>query len=178
MFEMKIDDNFSIVFIHVNFSRQFFDLYKSNKQQLSQWFNWPSQCKTEDDFEVLITDALIDYAEGKALQCGISHKADLIGYIGLTDIHKTLKKAELNYWISPEFQGRGIMSQVCKKMIDYAFNFLKLEKIEVSIATDNIRSRKICESLGFELEGILKHADSINGNIVDHAKYGLFKHDR
>ena len=35
-----------------------------------------------------------------------------------------LGKAELSYWISNDYQGRGIMILVCRKMIHYAFYFL------------------------------------------------------
>ena len=178
MFIMKVDQNLSIVFLHQNYKKQFFELFKSNKLQLSRWFNWPVSCQCEDDFLQLIQHSLFEYARGTSLQCGISYQGDFIGYIGLTKINPMLAKAELSYWISNEYQGRGIMNAVWRQMIRYAFVFLNLEKIEISIATENIGSRKVCESLNFELEGILKRADTLNGKVVDHARYGLLRNTR
>jgi len=175
MFTMKVDKNLRIVFLHQNFKNKFYELFKSNKLQLSRWFNWPVKCQCEEDFFELIQNSLFEYARGTSLQCGISYKGNFIGYIGLTKINPALAKAELSYWISQEFQGRGIMAVVCQRMISYAFDFLDLEKIEISIATENIGSRKVCESLNFELEGILKRADTLNGKVVDHARYGLLR---
>ncbi len=173
MFTMPVNDKVSIVFMHQQFKTHFYKLFKANKLQLSKWFNWPDHCNSEDDFLKLITDSLFEYARGTAIQCGISYNQQLIGYIGLTHINYPLSKAELSYWISTEHQGRGMMTAVCQRMIKYAFEFLKLDKIEISIATENIGSRRVCESLGFELEGLLKRAESINGVVIDHARYGL-----
>jgi ribosomal-protein-serine acetyltransferase len=173
MFTMPVNDKISIVFMHQHFKTQFYKLFKANKLQLSKWFNWTDHCNSEDDFQKLISDSLFEYARGTALQCGISYNQQLIGYIGLTQINYTLSKAELSYWMSADYQGRGMMTNVCQRMIKYAFEFLKLDKLEISIATENLGSRKVCESLGFELEGILKRAESINGTVVDHARYGL-----
>ncbi len=173
MFTMPVSDKINIVFMHQHFKTHFYKLFKANKLQLSKWFNWPEHCNCENDFLTLINDSLFEYARGTALQCGISYNQQLIGYIGLTQINYTLSKAELSYWMSQEHQGRGMMTAVCERMIKYAFEFLKLDKIEISIATENVGSRKVCEALGFELEGVLKRAENINGVVVDHARYGL-----
>ena len=176
MFSMRVDDKLSVVFMHHSFKKQFYRLYQTNKLQLLKWYNWPNDCKSEEYFLNLITTALHDYAQGSTLQCAISYEGQLIGYIGLTEISHKLAKAQLNYWIDEQYQGRGLMEKVCRTMIDYAFDFVYLEKIEMSIATGNINSRKVCEKLGFELEGIIRRADNINGHVLDHAKYGLLKH--
>ncbi|MFT5708604.1 MAG: ribosomal-protein-serine acetyltransferase [Oceanospirillaceae bacterium] len=176
MFSMKVNEKIDIIFLHDNFKSSFYKLFKSNKLQLLKWFNWPNNCQSEADFSKLISNALFEYARGTAVQSAISYDNELIGYIGLTKVNTLLGKAELSYWISHDYQGRGIMTLVCQKMIHYAFYFLCLDKIETSIATDNISSRKVCEMLDFELEGILKRAENINGKVIDHARYGLLKH--
>ena len=175
MFTMKVDDKLNIVFMHHSFKKQFLKLYKSNKLELMKWYNWPDDSQSEAFFAKIIAQSLQGYANGATLQCAISYDEQIIGYIGLTEMSDTLAKAQLNYWIAAQYQGRGMMERICRTMIDYAFNFICLEKIEVSIATDNISSRKICEKLDFDLEGIVKHADNINGRVIDHAKYGLLK---
>jgi ribosomal-protein-serine acetyltransferase len=72
-------------------------------------------------------------------------------------------------------QGHGIITRVCKKLIEIAFNELNIHKIEISAATENFASRAVCERLGMELEGIISNAENLNGRIVDHAIYGLHR---
>jgi ribosomal-protein-serine acetyltransferase len=53
-----------------------------------------------------------------------------------------------------------------------------MEKIEIDVATGNLKSRKVPERLGFDLEGISTRAEEMNGKILDHAKYGLLKNKK
>lgn len=173
MFNITVDQNIKIVFLHQKFSNDFSELFKSNKLQLTKWYNWSDDPIQDDYFSILIEQSLLKYAHGTAVQCGISYKDEIVGYVGLCHINQKLAKAEMNFLISQEFQGLGIMTKTCHKMINYAFDFLLLDKLEISIATENINCRRVCESLNFELEGILKHSDNLEGKIVDHARYGL-----
>lgn len=65
-----------------------------------------------------------------------------------------------------------------EKLIDIAFNKLDMEKVEISAATGNQSSRKVCERLHFTLEGIITRDENLNGRIVDHAIYGLHRSRR
>ena len=55
-----------------------------------------------------------------------------------------------------------------------------MEKIQIHVATENIPSQKICERLGFHLEGTIKNSENLHGKIVDHNIYGLmqFEHNK
>jgi len=175
MFVMKVDKHTDIVFLHQSFADKFHMLYQGHQRHISKWFNKPVTSNNKSTFIELINEALADYSKGKTLQCAIRFQQEIIGYIGLVKINDQLKKAELNYWISHHYLGRGIIAACCKLMIEYAFSFLNLEKLEIAIDTNNIDSRKMCETLNFELEGILKRADNINGLVINHAQYGLLK---
>lgn len=50
------------------------------------------------------------------------------------------KKTEIGYWISKENEGRGIISKTIKVLIEYAFNDLGLNKIEIGVAVPNVRN--------------------------------------
>ncbi|MGB1237741.1 MAG: GNAT family N-acetyltransferase [Pseudomonadales bacterium] len=177
MFTRPIDTHLDLAFLHPTHARELFKLFKSNHRHLSNWLVWPSKCRELADFERFVHSALIDYAQGAATHCAIRQHGDIIGCIALSAVKDDLKKADLSYWISKEFQGQGIMSKVCLDFLQLGFEQYNLEKIEASVATQNIRSRKIHEKLGFELEGILKRAATVNDTVVDHARYGLLYGD-
>ena len=54
-----------------------------------------------------------------------------------------------------------------------AFIELDMQKVEISAAVENQSSRKVCERLGFSLEGVITCSENLNGRVVDHAIYGL-----
>lgn len=57
--------------------------------------------------------------------------------------------------------------------IDHSFAELTLQKIAIAAARDNERSRAVCERLGMTLEGVITNSEKVEGNVYDHAVYGL-----
>ncbi len=101
------------------------------------------------------------------------YKDKLVGNISFNSVSHQLKKVEMGYWLSSDYQGKGIVSRSVLKLIDVAFTDLDMEKVQISAATGNQPSRNVCERLGFVLEGTITRAENLNGRIVDHAVYGL-----
>lgn len=58
-------------------------------------------------------------------------------------------KCEIGYELLTNFQGQGIMKEAAEKVIDYAFNTLKVVKIEAWFHRDNLRSLNLLEKLSF-----------------------------
>ena len=98
-----------------------------------------------------------------------------MGNCGFHSINHELKVAEIGYWIGKEFQGKGIMTRVCRYLVDYAFSKLNIDKIEISAAEKNLRSRAVCERIGMQLEGIITNREKVGDQILDHAIYGIHK---
>ena len=87
------------------------------------------------------------------------------------------KKTSFGYWLSPEFEGKGIVIRCVKELIEYAFYILDLNRIEISCAEDNSRSRALPEKLGFIKEGILRDYYYLNGDLHNLVVYSLLKSD-
>lgn len=60
-----------------------------------------------------------------------------------------------------------------KSMINYIFNVLGLNRIEIRACTENVRSRAVPERLGFRHEGTIRHAELNKERYFDHEVYGL-----
>jgi [ribosomal protein S5]-alanine N-acetyltransferase len=57
---------------------------------------------------------------------------------------------EIGYELLTNFQGQGIMKEAAGKVIDYAFNTIKVQKIEAFLHRDNQGSVNLLEKLLFE----------------------------
>ena len=156
-------------------AKKYLTIVKKEREYLSQWVAWSLNAESEDFFLTFIKKSLLEYAEGKGMVCAIIYNGELVGNIGFNAIEHNLKRATIGYWLSEGFQGNGIMTSAVAKLIDIAFSELKLEKIQISAAVDNLPSRAVCERVGMKLEGIITNSENINGRIVDHAVYGLTK---
>lgn len=83
-----------------------------------------------------------------------------IGTVFLRDIDLDKKTAEGGTFIGEkDYLGKGISAISMKKLIEYAFNELKLEKIIVRILERNIPSIKMCKRAGYVMEDYFEMVD-------------------
>ena len=79
----------------------------------------------------------------------LSDKNILVGTICLFGFSDENYKCEIGYELLTNFQGQGIMKEAVEKVIDYAFNTIKVKKIEASLHRDNLSSIKLLEKFSF-----------------------------
>ena len=73
----------------------------------------------------------------------------LVGTICLFGFSDENETCEIGYELLTNFQGQGIMKEAAEKVIDYAFNTIKVKKIEAFFHRDNQRSIQLLEKLSF-----------------------------
>ncbi len=99
-----------------------------------------------------------------------------VGNIGLIKIDKPNSCAELAYHLGKAHRGRGIMPEAVRIMLDYAFNELKLNRVQVSHVIGNDSSRRVIEKVGFKFEGVLrKKCNPAFGGFKDLKLYSMLK---
>lgn len=79
-----------------------------------------------------------------------------VGAIGIKIIEKNFNVGEIRYGMKEEFRGKGIMTMVVKKMIEYWFNECNIHRIQTIIETTNYSSIKVAEKLNMINEGVLR----------------------
>ncbi|MGF1740252.1 GNAT family N-acetyltransferase [Vibrio profundum] len=173
MFTLDIEEDLSLALVQPSFASQYFAIVSAEQDALSQWLAWPPHADGEEFFSQFIQQALHDYADGKSLTCAIVYRGQIVGNVGFNHINKALKKAEIGYWLSARYQGLGIVSKSVRVLIGLAFEELNLENVLIFAAEGNWPSRRVCERLGFTLEGIITGAENIKGRLFDHAAYTL-----
>jgi ribosomal-protein-serine acetyltransferase len=60
-------------------------------------------------------------------------------------------------------------------MVRHALEEHQVQKVVISCALDNLRSRAVAERLGFVQEGVLRQVGRLHGRSVDGVFYGLLK---
>lgn len=79
----------------------------------------------------------------------LGDKNILVGTICLFGFSDENDKCEIGYELLTNFQGQGIMKEAAEKVIDYAFNTIKVQKIEAFLHRDNQRSIKLLDKFSF-----------------------------
>ena len=99
--------------------------------------------------------------------------ADPLGACGMNYYNVIHEKAEIGYWLLPEYWKKGIMPEVMPVMIGHLFNHWKLHRLEAVIEDGNDTSIRLAEKLGFQFEGKLREAEIKNGKRISLLMYSL-----
>lgn len=98
----------------------------------------------------------------------------LFGAITLSNIRRGVAETgALGYWIGQPFAGQGHATAAVRAISAYAFDTLKLHRLEASCLPGNRSSRRVLEKAGFRHEGEAKAYLKINGVWADHLLFGL-----
>ena len=86
-----------------------------------------------------------------------------IGSVYLRDIDLKNRKAEFGIFIGENIaRGKGSGTKATKRIIEYGFKELKLNKIFLRVFADNLRAIASYKKAGFEEEGIFKQDVIVN----------------
>lgn len=116
-------------------------------------------------------------ATGELLEWHIFSHERLCGAIRLNHIEHENRKASVGYYIGEQFQGSGVATASVRAVLQYAFERLGFNRIELRCASDNLASQRVAERLGFAWEGLLRQAELQDGVYLDHFVYGLLRDD-
>lgn len=79
----------------------------------------------------------------------------------------------VGYWVDEELAGNGYVPEAVVVILQFAFEVLRLHRIEVAIIPRNAASRRVMEKLELRCEGVAKGYLEINGEWEDHVKYAM-----
>ena len=120
---------------------------------------------TEEDAIVFITKEI---GKSTAERFLIYWNNEVAGEIGITIKEDVFRlNAEIGYFISKKFWGKGLATQAVKKMTDYTFKHFDVIRIVAGVFDFNKSSMKVLEKNGFYLESIRKNAVIKNDKIID-----------
>ena len=118
---------------------------------------------------------LHELAAGEQLRLGIflREHQDLIGTCSLFHLSKLCRRGEVGYGIAPEYWRRGYMYEAISALLRFAFDELRMNRLEADIDPRNTASERGLKKLGFKREGFLRERWIVGEVISDSAIYGL-----
>lgn len=173
LFKYDIHEHAYLKLLDLSDVEELFALTERTRETLREWLLFVDDVKTVKDTERFVKNAMQQYADNNGLQAGIYYEGKLAGVIGYHQINWQHKWTSIGYWLGNEFVGKGLVTNSMKALMEYAFSYLKLNRIEVRVAVGNIRSRTIPKVLGFYEEGRVRDAEWLHDHYVDQVVYGL-----
>ena len=142
-----------------------FFILKSDERLLKDYY---AKAKTYEEARKFIHKINDEISKNQWIDWGIALKNDnkLIGTICLWNISEEQSKAEIGYDLMFEHQGKGIMTEAVKPVIEYGFKSMELNLIEAVPYSNNMKSIKLLERYNFIRGTSFKENDSSEEMVI------------
>lgn len=103
----------------------------------------------------------------------------VIGAVEVFKINRFVGTGETGSWINKKYWRNGYITEAKIALNDFAFNKVKLRRLDSPVFKDNVASNATQLKMGYVLEGTMRkaHKSKATGKIHDANIYGLLKED-
>src|SRR5215831_18864681 len=173
MFRIQFRPDAALVLLEERHAAEIYEIVDRDREYLTEWLPWVDMTHSPGDIAVFIRRSLEQFARNEGFHAGILCNGRICGFVGIKPIDWANRKTEIGYWLASDCQGRGLITDACRALIDFAFGEWNLHKIEIRVAVGNERSAGVPARLGFRLEGTLRHAQKLRERWLDLRIFGL-----
>ena len=165
-----------MVYIRAPRPRDRDEFIRLNRASIDFYKRLASPCTTPRHFARYLSRCKEDDSEG-FLVCRLEDDA-IVGSINLTQIYRGgFQSAYVDYQMGAPFAGKGHMTEAMQLVLSYAFNDLKLHRIEANIQPHNAASIALVKRAGFTNEGYSRRYLKICGQWRDHERWAILAED-
>jgi ribosomal-protein-serine acetyltransferase len=175
MFRLRVAPGIQLKLLETSEVKPLYTLVDRNRARLREWLPWVDQTKSPEDVRVFILRVLEQYHSNLGPQAGVWVDGALGGTVGCHPIDWANRNCSLGYWLDSTYEGKGVITRCCAALADYAFDELKLHRLEIRCGTGNLKSCAIPQRLGFTKEGVAKGAEWVNDRWVDLVVWGILE---
>ena len=155
------------------------DLYAifSDPKVMRYWSTTPLQ--SVEEARSLLREIQTSNEQRTILKWGVALKPsdNLIGTVTLFNLEQSQGRAEIGYAQAQAHWGNGYINEALQSLLTYAFEEMKLRRVEADVDPRNAASIKTLERLGFQKEGFLRERWHVGGEIQDALFYGLLERE-
>lgn len=136
---------------------ELYALIEANRSYLAPWMPWAAG-QTADGTAEFVRKSIKQEADDDGFQVAVIVDGAIAGVLG-HEVDRENRTTTIGYWLAEDQQGRGLMTAAVKRLLEHAFDELRLNRVGIEVAPNNPRSRALAERLGFREEGVLREAE-------------------
>ncbi|AKH81424.1 GCN5 family acetyltransferase [Streptomyces sp. CNQ-509] len=148
-----------------------------NRAHLEPWLPWAHDVTDEAGARRFLQA----YADKQARDAGRMFAIRLHGELVGGMIYRLFDTAEgsceLGAWLAPEAQGRGLVTEASRRMIEWAVDVRGLSRVEWLVDPANKASIAVARRLGMSHEGTLRSRFEMAGKRHDLEVWSLLSHE-
>lgn len=156
------------------FSLQLHAAALESVETVGRWMPWWHADRTEDEGIEWLRKSHAGWDAGDEYEFTVfDHSDAYLGSAGLNQFNRVHNFANLGYWIRQSRQGHGLAVEVVRLLAEFAFRQVGLTRLEIIVASENSRSRRVAEKAGALYEGLARNRLVIRRMPITAAVYVL-----
>jgi ribosomal-protein-alanine N-acetyltransferase len=157
------------------------ELREESRDFLTPWEPvWPADDLTRAAFRRRLRRYEEDQRTDQAYAFLVFRNGDdvLLGGITLANLRRGVAQAgSIGYWVGARYARQGVMTAAMRALVPFAFDSLRLHRLEAACIPTNAASVALLEKSGFTREGYAREYLCINGVWADHLLYARLRGD-
>ena len=150
-------------------------LIEEPRPSLRRFMNWVDNTTAAADVNYYILT--LDGFWKAGISYAIVVDDEMLGTVGFHHADLRNERIEIGYWLAPSFHGQGFASRAVDLVLDAAFQYTSVNRVEAKVQPDNKASIKLLEKLGFVFEGVERGGIKFGREYRDHRIYSLLRGD-
>ena len=135
---------------------------------LQPWMSWAKHPPSMDETRLYCRRALLEWHDRESLDYRLFLDGEFVGNCAVHTINWELPGAQLGYWLHQDFQRQGLMNEAVERLTRFAFDELKLVRLEIRCNAANSASAGVAKRAGFTREAHLRKSyRSADGTLND-----------
>jgi [ribosomal protein S5]-alanine N-acetyltransferase len=152
-----------------------------SRRFLTPWEpSWSTEALTRSAFRRRLQRYAADWRSDQGYSFLLFRVEDdaLVGGIGLSNVRRGVAETgSLGYWIGERYARRGYMMAGLQLILGFAFERLKLHRVEAATLPHNAPSRGLLLKSGFREEGFAREYLCIDGRWQDHVLFAILREE-
>jgi [ribosomal protein S5]-alanine N-acetyltransferase len=146
------------------------EVYRRNREFLRPF----EPTRPAEFFTVGFQRQRIESTGAERWRWAIEAEGRIVGVITLGDVlRESLQLANVGYFVSQEYNGRGLATRAVADVVRFAFDEAGLHRLEAGTLPDNRASQRVLEKNGFARYGLARGLLMIDGVWRDHVLFEL-----
>jgi ribosomal-protein-serine acetyltransferase len=148
---------------------EFVDAVVESSLTLPIWMPWAHVQYSLTDALVWIEQCQQGWKDRSSFEFGIfdAESNAFVGGCGLNQFNHAHKYCNLGYWVRQSYHRRGAATQAVRALSSFAFNELKLGRVEIVVGVGNAASLGAARKAGAIEEGVARNRLKLGDRFID-----------
>lgn len=145
---------------------------------LHYWIDWCHAEFSQQEANHFISATRASWIQSTSFGFGVYDiDENLMGMVAINECYHSYNMVSIGYWIADKYQRQGVAFEALMTLIQFCFNELKVQRIEIVCHPDNIASQRLSTKCGAQFEGRSRNRYLFDGEPQDGFIYGVIPSD-